>query len=205
MFDAPTTTASLPLRLQTAALQQLDHAVGRAGPHRRYAQREAADVVGMEPVDILVRVDRLDDRLLVDVRRQWHLHEDPVDRVVRVQAFDQLGQLRLRGRGGQVVADRNDSAFLAGRALVADIDLGCVVVAYQDDRQARSPPSTGRELIRSLAYFAADVLGDLFSVDDRGGHGVGSKKGRHSVTRKRRFLDVARHQPRRSAQWPGEL
>jgi hypothetical protein len=79
-----------------------------------------------------------------------------------------------------------------------------MVVAHKDDRQAGSSLPTGRKLIRALTYFAPDFLGDLLSVDDRGGHGVGPKKGRHSVTPKRQRSRFRAAALRQGAQWLGK-
>ena len=62
MFEAPTTTAVRAARRDADVLEHLHDAVGRAGAQQRLALREAPEVVGMEAVDVLGRVDRLDDR-----------------------------------------------------------------------------------------------------------------------------------------------
>ena len=59
----------LSLERSADVLEQLDDAVGRARPHHRNALREASDVVGMKAVDVLHRIDPLDDRGLLDLLR----------------------------------------------------------------------------------------------------------------------------------------
>jgi hypothetical protein len=77
----------------------------------------------VEAVHVLGRRDGLDHDAFVDVIRQRHLHEDAVDRLVRVQALDETQELGLRGGVGQVVAHGDEAALLAGRALVAHVDV----------------------------------------------------------------------------------
>jgi hypothetical protein len=60
-------------------LEQPNHPVRRAVAHERNALRQAADVVRMKTVDILRRVDALDDGRALDVFRQRQLHQDAVD------------------------------------------------------------------------------------------------------------------------------
>ena len=55
----------------------------------------------MEPVHVLVRRDGVRHALLVDLPRERELHEDPVDRVVRVELVDEREDVRLRGVLGQ--------------------------------------------------------------------------------------------------------
>ena len=79
MLLRPTTTASLPFEIDAGLVEQLHAAVRRAGEERLLADEHPADVLRVEPVDVLGRVDRLDDGLLIDVVRQRELHEDAVD------------------------------------------------------------------------------------------------------------------------------
>ena len=160
--------AVLALRGDAGLLEQARHAVRRAGPHQRVAQRQPADVERMEAIDVLGRIDRLDDVAFVDVIGQRHLHQDAVDRVVGVHLLDQRQQLGLRGGVGQVVADRDDAAFLAGEALVAHVDLRGRIVAHQDDGQARAAQSPGDQAVAGRAHFAAEFLRNGLAVDDSG-------------------------------------
>lgn len=57
--------------------------------------RQLPDVLGTEPIDILLSNDGRGDGVLGDVVGEWKLDEDAVDRVVIVQLGDLLKQLRL--------------------------------------------------------------------------------------------------------------
>jgi hypothetical protein len=71
------------------ARQQAHHARGRAGAQQGDALGEPADVVGMEAVDVLGRVDGLDDPACVELRGERQLDQDAVDGRVLVEPGDQ--------------------------------------------------------------------------------------------------------------------
>ena len=81
-----------------ASRDQLDHALRRARDQARAALGEQAGADRGQPVDVLGRGDRRDDRVLVDLVGQRQLHEDPVDVVVGVERCDQLEELCGLGR-----------------------------------------------------------------------------------------------------------
>jgi hypothetical protein len=165
----------LPLGRDTAALEQPDHPVGSARPHQRVPEREPADVVGMEPVHVLGGGDCLDDDTFVDVVRQRNLHEDAVDRLVRVELADQAQQLRLRRGVGQVVAHRHEPALLAGGALVSDVDLRGRVVADEHDREPGATVTLRGEPVGLDSHLAPDVGCDRLAVDDLSRHPFASR------------------------------
>ena len=79
----------LPLGIHADSPQQGHHAEGRAGAQHRDALGQPADGIGVKPVDVLHRTDVLDDRQLVDVRRQRQLHENAVDGGIVVELGDE--------------------------------------------------------------------------------------------------------------------
>ena len=103
--------------------QQRHHAVGRGRTQDRHALAEAAEGIGVKAIDILDRIDALDDCGFVDVRRQRQLDEDAVDIVIEIEPVDQCQQFGLARAGRQVMVARDHADFGAGRALVAHIDL----------------------------------------------------------------------------------
>ena len=60
--------------------QDLDRGVGRRRQEPVVAEAEEAGVERVDPVDVLGRVDGVDDRAQPDRRRQRHLDDDAVDR-----------------------------------------------------------------------------------------------------------------------------
>ena len=80
-------------------MQNLNAAVRSARQIARAALDQQADIFGVEAIDVLPRIHRLEDALLVDVCRQWNLHQDAVYLRVGVQRVDdsqELGLGRLR-------------------------------------------------------------------------------------------------------------
>ena len=90
----------------------------------------------MEAVDILVRVDGVDDGLFLDVIGQGQLHQDAVDRPVGIQFGDETEQVCLRRVDVQPVLETFHAAGDRLFRLVADIDLAGGILADQHDREA---------------------------------------------------------------------
>jgi hypothetical protein len=102
--------------------QQHHHALRRAGTQTELAQRQPADVLGVEAVDVLLRPDRVDQLVRVEVGREWELHEDPVHRGVGIEALDEREQSGLGRVGRQVAVVRAEPDPQHGLALVAHVD-----------------------------------------------------------------------------------
>ena len=83
--DRPMTTARLPSISIAGSTQDLDRGVGRRRQEAVVAEPEQAGVQRMDPVDVLGRIDRVDDAPQPDRRRERHLDDDPVHRRVGVQ------------------------------------------------------------------------------------------------------------------------
>src|SRR3546814_4441259 len=71
------------------ALQQFDHAERCARPQHRQALGEAADVVRVEAIDVLVGANAFGDADRIDVAGQRQLHEDAVDVVVGIERSEE--------------------------------------------------------------------------------------------------------------------
>ena len=124
-------------------LEQPDHTVRRARTHERDALRKAPDVVRMEAIDVLRRIDALDDRRAVDMPGQRQLHQDAVDTFVGVELIDQPEELGLRSSRRQVVGERDDADLITGATLAAHVDRGRRIIAHLDDGQPRAPCTAG--------------------------------------------------------------
>ena len=83
--DRPMTTASLPAISMPGAAQDLDRGVGRRRQEAVVAEAQEAGVERVDAVDVLGRVDGVDDRAQADRRRQRHLDDDAVDGGVVVE------------------------------------------------------------------------------------------------------------------------
>ena len=87
----------------------------------------------MKTIDVLSGIDLFDEPRGIQMARQRQLHEDAVDRRIRVQAGDEFVQVCLGCRCREVVRPRLQSAGFAGPALVPDVNRGCGVVAHEND------------------------------------------------------------------------
>src|SRR5882672_2364954 len=121
-----------------------------------------SDVDGMEAVRVLMGVYRLEDQARIDVRRQRHLYQNPVDILAAVERFDggeELGR-RDRFRRRQLFAE--DTEFGAGFDFVADVDFGGGVVTDQDDRES----GRTRELLDTRSQLGQDLRSHYGAVQN---------------------------------------
>ena len=75
VMPRPTITTSAPAIGHVVPAQQLDDAQRGARQRRRGAEHEPAEVGRVQAVGVLVRVDQLQDRVLVDALGQRQLHD----------------------------------------------------------------------------------------------------------------------------------
>jgi hypothetical protein len=133
------------------------------------AANEFAGRAHRKPVDILARVDGLDDPVRVDLPGHGHLHQDAVDGGVGVERRDALEQSRLAERGVVLLHHRVQAAFGACLDLVAHVDGAGRVVADQDDRQTRPAAAPGQHL-GAGGHLGPDSLRQHLAVDELCGH-----------------------------------
>ena len=110
--ERPMTTASLARDLDPGAAQDLDRGVGGGRQEAVVAEAEQPGVHRVDPVDVLGRIDRIDDRAQADRRGQRHLDDDAIDRRVGVEVADR----RDHGRLGRFALELDE--------LGVDADLG---------------------------------------------------------------------------------
>ena len=130
--------ALLALRVDAVLVQNLHDARRRARLEVKIADHDLADVDRMERIDILARIDRVDDSLLADVLRYRHLAQNAADVLVVVQLADEREQFLLCGLLRQCILFGIDAALLAGALLVADIDLARRILTDDDNRKTRA-------------------------------------------------------------------
>jgi hypothetical protein len=132
MLDRPRTTACRP----DSFAQQIGTAERGAGHKAGQADGEAACVDDVEPVDILVRVDRGEHRIGVDLVRERQLDQDAVNGRIGVEAKHQFEQYGLLGVGRQAVFEGAHAGGGGLAGLVAHIDLACRIIADQNHGEA---------------------------------------------------------------------
>ena len=116
MLERPTTMALRPARSGFWSLSSMRQPAGVHGTRPSAPGRQPSDIDDVEAVDVLVGIDRGQDRGLVDLLRQRQLHQDAVDAVVAVELLDQVEQLGLAGRGRQAVVERGHAGRLRPHA-----------------------------------------------------------------------------------------
>ena len=158
----------LPGRVDPVFLQQPHDPERGRTDEVRPSEREQPGADRMEAVDVLGRVDRLDGRRLVQVRRQRRLDEEAVDCVVGVQLRDDGQQLLLCDLSRQPLVERLDAGLAGGLLLERDVDVRGGIVADQHRRQtdAAEVLDAGRNLL-------AHARGERLPVHDGGGHYLG--------------------------------
>ena len=155
----------------TQAVGQQHHATQRrAGDEAALADRKAAGIGDVEPVDVLVGTDRGDHRLFVEMVGKRQLDKDAVHRRIGVQSLDQREQFGLARIGGQAMFEtfhvRRDSRLV----LAAHIDLARGILAHQHHREPGLAPGCLRELLRLRADAFAQLGGKALPVDDLRAH-----------------------------------
>src|SRR5690606_34038737 len=161
-----------PVEADAGALQQPDDAEGGAGAQQGHALGQAANVIGMETIDVLVGPDAFQQQGGVQVRWQGQLHQDTVDGGVVIEGVDQPQQLFLTGFGWQVVGVGDETDFLTVLALVCDIHLGGRIAADQNDSEAGDAQALFAALLDLVGDFAPEIGGNLFAIDQLGFHDV---------------------------------
>ncbi len=151
-------------------LQQRHATVGRTRTQRRPLEHQAADVIRMEAVDVLQRIDGFGDAFLGDLLRQRQLHQDAVDRRILIERSDERDELGFRRRRRQVVRERAHPGRVGRSPLVAHVDLRSGVVADQHHGEP-GWRMAGRDARRHrLAHLRRQPLGPALAVDDARAH-----------------------------------
>ena len=123
------------------AAQQLDAADRGARQRRRLAEHEPAEVHGVQPVDVLGRVDGREDGVLVEAGGLLHDEAGALGVVVELAHHGE--HLVLRGAGGQVAAHAADADLGAVAVLGADVPVAARVVADEHGAEAGDHPVLG--------------------------------------------------------------
>ena len=129
------------------------------------AAPQTADILGVETVHVLCRIDCIDHALRVDMLRQRQLHQNAVDAVVGIEPGDQRQELGF--------ADRRRQSFLKARnagggrrlALVADIDLARRVLADQHGAKPGCDARLGFQLGSGGRDIGNQAIRARFTVD----------------------------------------
>ena len=139
------------------------------GARARKAGHQAAHVLGMEAVHVLVRTNPGQEFRRVEPVRERELQQDRIHRFVPVQPLQQTGQLGSRRRRGEAMGLGGDPGLPRGLDLAPHVDRRGGVVAHEHDRQSRRP-SRAREFASRFGGVRPNRGADLLSVQDPSGH-----------------------------------
>ena len=120
----------------------------------------------MKAVDILRRIECVDDRRFVDLFWQRHLHQNPINVLMFIQLVDDCQQVFCSCRVGQVKLFRFNSNFSAGTNFVSHIDRRSIIISNQHGAQARLETLLGLQPLHFLSDFVFDLLGDRATVEN---------------------------------------
>jgi hypothetical protein len=98
----------------------------------------------MEPVDVLGRIDCLEDAQCVDLAGQRNLNKDAVDLIVPVEFLNQRQQFISGRRFQQFVLFGVETELPRSFYLTGNVGLRCRIGSDDDDGETRRD-STGRE------------------------------------------------------------
>ncbi len=152
------------------ALGQDDAAERRAGRQRVKTAGQPPGIVRMQPVDVLGRIERVDDGFGVQRFRQRQLHQDAVHRRIAIELCDQRQQVVLRDIGRQHMLERRHAGGLRLLVLAADIDLAGGIAADQHHREPGRQSVLPLDAGDLVGNAGAKLRGNDFSIDDPGRH-----------------------------------
>jgi hypothetical protein len=156
----------LPLDLDGGPAKDLDGGVGGRRKEPVIAEAEQPGVERVDPVDVLRRIDRVDDAPQPDGRRQRHLDDDPVDRRIVVERPDGLDEACLRRLTVDLDETAIDPDLLAAPQDLLQIHHRRRVAPADHDGEDRRPTVTLPIRGDVLADGPADLGRDRASLEE---------------------------------------
>jgi hypothetical protein len=130
----------LAVQLDAVPLEKLHDPGRRARRKRALVHEQLADVQRMEPIHVLIRVDRKQDFPGIDLARQRKLDQDAVDVLALVQLVHEAEQVIFRRLRRELILERRYPQALTGLVLVPHIDLRCRIFTNEDYGKPRTVP-----------------------------------------------------------------
>lgn len=103
-----------------------------AGPEYGTSLGEAPEVVGMEAVDILLRIDPIDDFIGVELRGEGALHQNPMHRRIGIEGIKLPENLRRGGVAVIAMKLGGNADGFTGPRLIADVDFRGGIVTHKN-------------------------------------------------------------------------
>ena len=133
------------------------------------ARHQAAHVLGMKAVHVLVGTNPGQEPGRFEPVRKRKLQQDRIHRLVPVQPLQQAGQFGSRRGGREAMGLGGDPRLPRGLDFASHVDRGGRVVAHEHDRQPRRTPRA-REFASRPGGVRANRGADLLSVQNSSGH-----------------------------------
>jgi len=161
--------SALARQIRAQGVADQDHAANRRA--RRQAGQALSQPPGIDDVQavhILVRINGLDDGLLVEPLWKGQLDQNAVYGRVAVQMADKGQEFSLGGVGRQDVGHRMHARGPGLLTLGPDIDLAGPVIPHQHHRQPRCQAMIGLEAGDFGGHICPQALGCSPAVNDAG-------------------------------------
>ena len=160
--------------LDPGAPEDLDGGVGRRRQEPVVAEAQQAGVERVDAVDVLGRIDRVDDGAQSDRRRERHLDDDAVDSRVVVELADRGRHARLGRLAFELDEARVDADRLAAAQDPVEVDRRRRVAPDDDDARPGGRPRFAVNAATSSATARPDLRGDGRALQEPGPGGRAS-------------------------------
>ena len=154
--------------------QQGHHTSGGTAARPRLALEQPAQIQSVQAVGILLRVDRQQQRALIEAGRQGQLQQDAVAGGIGVELLHRGQHFGRTGTNSEVGAEAGDAHSGAGLLLINYVNAAGRVVAHPQHRQTRRATHGCQSLSDRRLQPEFDLTGQLATVHT-GGHGAESK------------------------------
>ena len=152
--------------LHAAAFQQFHDAGWCGRQETRLTKLHQTDIKRCESVDVLLRVDRVDDLCLVDVFWQRQLDDVAVDFLVVVKEVDEFQHFFLCGVGWQAIHRARHTHRVAGFLLRCHVSLACAVLAHYHCCEMWGVHASVQHTGHFSRYLFFHCVGNGFAVDN---------------------------------------
>ena len=136
----------------------------------RKTTRQPSRAHDMQPVNILVRVNRAHHRKFIEMLWQWQLNEDAVNAGVSIERFNQRNQIGLRRISGQLMLKARHANLKRLPRLVAHIHRTRRIFTHEHNRKPRHPPRRNAIRRHALCNPRAEPRRMGFPINDRRCH-----------------------------------
>ena len=146
--------------------EQRQNTIGGCGQIRGEPRNHTTGVHGVETVNVLARVDSLDNLLLRDVAGQGQLHDETVNLRIGVQLVDTCEQLLFGCLFGHTHYGRGETTLVAALLFVRNVSLARSIVTHQNRHQMGRGLTFGYHSLYFGCNLTAHCRSNLFTIDN---------------------------------------